>query len=570
MLAGEDGSFMGLHADTVFLNARVYTFDPAIPKAEAVAVRDGRVLAIGTSSEMRELAETSARVVDLRGSALLPGFVDCHVHLLWYGLSFARVDLTGASSLESALGRIERAAEQAAEGQWVLGRGWDQSLWDGGALPAKEDIDRVVSGHPVAMARKCGHLLWVNSAALRVCGIRAQTPDPPGGQIDRRGSWGGGAAAVRNVSGGLPHAEEPSGPGEPTGILRENATKLVTAQTERPTVEQALPALQTAIRMAHREGVVGVHVMEARESFQSCQILRSRGDLDLRVLMQIPEESLDAAAEAGVRGGLGDEWLRIGGVKLFADGSMGARTAAVGEPYVGEPRNRGILIADAERIAEVAQRAAAIGMPVFVHAIGDRANRHALDAFEALAARGAPPLRHRIEHAQILDPEDVPRIARLGLVASMQPIHAVADMDIADQCLGARAARAYVFRDLLSAGVRLAFGSDAPVEDMSPLRGIHAAVTRRRPDGSPGAAGWHAEQRLTVAEAIAAYTVGAAHAGGNELTCGSIAPGKLADFVALSRDIVSSPPEAILDARVVATVVGGRIVHTSGALAQEG
>jgi len=552
---------MPIHADTVYLNARVYTFDSSVPRAEAVAVRDGRVLAVGSSADMRGLLEWSGRAVDLKGAALLPGFVDCHVHLLWYGLSLSRVDLGGAASLEDALARIERGAEQTAEGQWVLGRGWDQSLWEGERLPSREDLDRVAPDHPGAMSRKCGHLLWVNSMGLRLCGIRPQTPDPPGGQIDRRGGWSGSSGGMRKVGPGAEEGPEGRGLGEPTGILRENAMKLVSALTERPTMEQALPALRTAIRMAHREGVVGVHAMEARESFQACQLLHSRGELDLRVLMQIPEESLDAAAEAGLRGGLGDEWLRVGGVKLFADGSMGARTAAVAEAYEGEPRNRGILIADAERIASVARRAAAMGMPVFVHAIGDRANRHALDAFETLAREGESGVRHRIEHAQILDPADVARLGSLGVVASVQPIHAVADMEIAVRYLGDRAVRAYVFRDLLSAGARLAFGSDAPVEDMSPLRGIHAAVTRRRPDGFPGEAGWHPEQRLTMAEAVAGYTVGAAYASGDELTRGSISPGKLADFAVLSHDIMASPPEAILDARVLATVVGGRMVY---------
>jgi predicted amidohydrolase YtcJ len=546
------------HADTVYLNARIYTFDPSVPRAEALAVRDSRVLAVGSSADMRDLLEHPGRAIDLRGAAVLPGFVDCHVHLLWYGLGLTRVDLTGASSLEAALRRIEERAEQTPEGQWVVGRGWDESLWEGGEVPTRDDLDRVVADRPVAMSRKCGHVLWVNGMGLRACGIRAQTPDPPGGQIDRRGGWTGGA--MRNATPGSVDRGDDRGPGEPTGILRENAMKLVTSVVDRPDPEQSIPALQTAIKMAHREGIVGVHAMEARESFQACQMLRRRGELDLRVLAQIPEESLEAALEAGLCAGFGDEWLRIGGVKAFADGSLGARTAAVEDPYQGEPRNRGILVADAERIAGLARRAAAGGLPLFVHAIGDRANRQVLDAFEALARDGALLPRHRIEHAQILRPEDVVRLARLGIVASVQPIHAVADMDIADRYLGPRGRRAYVFRDLIAAGVRVAFGSDAPVEDMSPLRGIHAAATRRRADGTPGPEGWYPEQRLTVAEAVAAYTVGAAYAGGDEVLRGSISPGKLADLVVLSRDIVSSPPEAILETRVLATVIGGRAV----------
>lgn len=556
-------------ADTVYVNGRVYTFDTSFPRAEAIALRDGRILAVGSSADMRELMDTSGSLIDLRNGAVFPGFVDCHVHLLWYGLGFSRVDLTGLDSLERALQRVEAAVDQTAEGGWVLGRGWDESLWTDGRLPTKDDLDRVSPAHPVALARKCGHIWWVNDAALRAAGVRAQTPDPPGGRIDRRTPWvpGGSDASpsgqprMRNATPGAVAADGAPGAGEPTGILRENAIRLVSSVAEHPTLDQALPALRTAIKMAHREGVVGVHAMEARDSLAACQVLRGLGELDLRVHMQIPAESLDAAVQTGIRGGLGDDWLRIGGVKLFADGSLGGRTASMLEPYEGEPRNRGIMVTDAESIAGVAARAAGAGLPLYVHAIGDRANRDTLDAFEALARNGVQPLRHRIEHAQILRTEDVARFASLGVIASVQPIHATADMEIAVRYLGERAARAYVFRDLLAAGARLAFGSDAPVEDLSPLRGIHAAVTRRRADGFPGPEGWHPEQRITVAQAVAAYTVGAAYAGGVESSRGSLTAGKLADFVVLSSDIMAAPHEAILEARVVATVVGGRMVH---------
>jgi predicted amidohydrolase YtcJ len=304
--------------------------------------------------------------------------------------------------------------------------------------------------------------------------------------------------------------------------------------------------------------------MEGAVAFRAFQQLEMDGELGMRILMQIPEENLDAAIQAGLRSGFGNECLRIGGLKAFADGALGARTAFMLEPFEGEPNNYGIAVSDAQHLRKVVGKASRAGIAAFVHAIGDRANREVLDAVEASRQAGeGPGLRHRIEHTQLLHPDDIPRLAELGVIASMQPIHATQDMLVADELWGDRSAGAYAFRSLLDSGAVLAFGSDSPVEDLNVMKGIHAAVTRRRADGSPGAEGWYPEQRLTVAESVYAYTAGAAFASGEEAIKGALAPGKLADLVVLSQDIFTIDPMAILDTEVVATMFDGEFVYRS-------
>ena len=424
-------------------------------------------------------------------------------------------------------------------GQWVRGRGWDHSLWEGGAFPTRADLDRIAPHHPVYLARKCGHAAWVNSRALALSGITATTPDPPGGDIERDAATG-----------------------EPTGILKEQAMDLVHRLLQEPAPEETLAAVRAAMVNVHRLGIVGVHTMEGATALRAFQELDAAGELQLRVLMQIPEDNLEAAIQTGLQTGFGNPRLRIGGVKVFADGALGARTAYMLAPFEGEPDNYGIPVASAEHLRQVIAKASSAGIAAFVHAIGDRANREVLDAVEASRQAGAGPhLRHRIEHVQLLHPADVPRFPQLGVVASMQPIHATQDMLLADAHWGARSASAYAWHSLLDAGAALAFGSDSPVEDLSVIKGIHAAVTRRRADGSPGPDGWYPEQRLTVAQALHAYTAGAAYASGEESLKGTLTPGKLADLAVLSQDIFTVDPMAILDTQVVATLFDGQFVY---------
>ena len=527
-----------MQADLVLYNGDIHTMDAATPRAQAVAIAGNRVLAVGSNAKV---LSPQGEEMDLRGRTVVPGFTDSHLHFMSYGLSLKQIDLAEVPTLEEALARVAARAQTTPAGQWLTGRGWDHSLWEGGAFPTRQDLDRIAPEHPVFLRRKCGHAGWANSRALELAGISGETPDPPGGAIDR----------------------DPA-TGQPNGILKETAMDLVFCLLEEPSIEEAVDAIKAGMVHAHKLGLVGIHTMEGDGAFRAFQQLRTDGELEMRVLMQIPEDNLDAAIQVGLQSGFGDERLRIGAVKLFSDGALGARTAHMLAPFEGEPGNYGIAIATAEHLRKIVGKASRAGIASFVHAIGDRANREVLDAIEASRRAGeGPHLRHRIEHAQILHPDDVPRLAKLGVIASMQPIHATQDMLLADSLWGARSAGAYAFRSLLDTGAVLAFGSDAPVEDMNVLKGIHAAVTRRRADGSPGPDGWYPEQRLTVAEAVYAYTAGAAYASGEEAIKGTLAPGKLADLVVLSRDIFAIDSMDILETKVLATMFDGEFVYSS-------
>ncbi len=531
-----------MQANLVLYNGNVHTLDAAAPRVRAVAIAGNHLLAVGSDAAMQGLLAPGGRAVDLLGRTVVPGFTDCHVHLTYYGLGLKRIDLSGVPSPQEALARLAARAEAMPAGHWLLGHGWDHSLWPEGTFPTRQQLDSVTPQHPALLSRKCGHAAWANSRALEMAGIGSDTPDPPGGEIERHPATG-----------------------QPTGILKDTAIDLVSDLAGEPSLEEAMDAIRAGTAHAHQLGLVGVHTMENETTFRACQQLRAEGQLGLRVLMQIPENNLDAAIEIGLQSGFGDERLRIGGLKIFADGALGARTAHMLAPFEGEADYCGLAVADADHLRQIVGRASQAGLAAFVHAIGDRANREVLDAIQAsrqAQANGGRRLRHRIEHVQVLHPDDVPRLAELGVVASMQPLHATQDMLLADAHWGARCAGAYAWRSLLTAGTVLAFGSDAPVEDLSVLKGIHAAVTRRRADGSPGPEGWYPEQRLTVAQAVYAYTAGAAYASGEEATRGSLSPGKLADLVVLSDDIFSIEPAAILETKVVVTLFDGQFVYS--------
>jgi predicted amidohydrolase YtcJ len=459
-----------------------------------------------------------------------------------YALRLSRIDLSGIVSRTAAIGRVAKRVPIAKPGEWLLGGGWDRNIWDDPSFPTKEDLDSVAPHNPVALDSKDGHSLWVNSLALARAGITAETPSPAGGEIERQ-----------------------PGTGEPTGILKENAEDLVEKVIEKPSLEAIQAALKVAMAHAHRVGLTGIHDCEDELAFAAFQELSSKGELDLRVLTHIPMKNLDAAIGLGLRTGLGNEKLRVGGVKIFADGSLGSRTAAMLAPYQDEPLNLGIAVTGKEEMRELVSKASRAGVNAAIHAIGDRANRDVLDVLEESRQAGdGAGLRHRIEHAQLLHPADIPRLAKLGVIASMQPIHATSDMEIVERHWGEERARgAYAWRSLLDAGTILAFGSDCPVETLDPLAGIHAAVTRRRADGSPGPKGWHPEERITVEDTVRAYTLGAAYASGEEREKGSITPGKLADLVVVSQDIFAVAPMAILETEVEATILDGQFVYVN-------
>jgi len=530
----------------LLLNGTFYTMDSAQPSAQAVAVRGSRVVAVGTDEELRGLATGGDwRIIDLQGRAVLPAFTDCHLHFLEYALKASRLAVEEQLPLEGVLSRVQEYVQHAEAGAWIRGSGWSDSTWPPGSLAWRQLLDRVAPQHPVVLTKKDGHVIWVNSGALGRAGVDADTPEPSGGVIER----------------------DPE-TGQPTGLLKEEAMHLVCDAIPSLSAVERQAAMRRAVSEAHALGITGIHDCGSwqsvkDESFSDYQEMIGKDELGVRVFMMLSRASLDEAIKVGLRTGFGDSYLRLGNVKLFCDGTLGSQTADMIEPFLGQPDNKGVAAISQEELEGTVGRASKAGIACSVHAIGDRANRRVLDGFEKQRRAGVGrELRHRIEHVQVLHRDDVPRFKELQVIASMQPIHATQDMYLADRYWGQRAELAYAWRSLLDSGARLAFGSDAPVESPNPLVGIHAAVTRQRADGEP-VGGWHPEQRLTVSEAVNAYTLGAAYASGTERERGSLTPGKLADLVILSQDIFEIAPQEILSARVLATVFDGRIVHGS-------
>ncbi|MFN2270697.1 MAG: amidohydrolase [Anaerolineae bacterium] len=523
-------------ADKLLFNGRVYALDAAHPCASAVAIAGERILAVGDDSSMRGLLAPGGEMIDLQGRCVLPGLTDCHIHFASFALGLHELDFGGVASLDEMLARVAERAQETLPARWVVGRRWDQERWPERRFPTAADLDRAAPEHPVVLKAKSGHALVANSCALRLAGIGADTPNPPGGRIGRDAA------------------------GQPDGLLfEESAMALVAGLVPRPAPEDTDGALREAFPGAWRVGLTAIHDVDGTRAFEAYQRLRVQGALGLRVIKYLPARVLDDVLAVGLRAGLGDDWLRVGGIKVFVDGALGPRTAAMLAPYEGEPDNVGVLTMEEDEVRALVKKATAGGLQLAVHAIGDRANRLVLDV---LAETGVAGLRHRIEHVQLLHPDDVSRLAALGVVASMQPIHATQDCEMADQYWGERCATAYAWRSLLDAGAVLAFGSDCPVEDFNPFLGIHAAVTRRRVDGFPGPQGWYPAQRLMVEEAVYAYTLGAAYAVGLEDRLGTLAPGKLADLIVLDRDIFTCDPMAIAETQVELTMIGGRVVYS--------
>jgi predicted amidohydrolase YtcJ len=517
---------------TAYVNGRVYTLDPALPVAQALACYGGRIAAVGSTEQIRALGPFPSRVIDLGGHAVVPGFTDAHIHALSLGLALGQLDLAECPSLSECLDRVRERARGLPTGRWLLGRGWNQNGWPEGRWPTREDLDAVCAGNPVALSSKDGHLLWVNSLALRAAAIGPDSADPDGGEIVRESS------------------------GQPSGLLKENATEAVYRVIPQPADAEIDEALMRMMDHALRLGVTGIGNFEGPVELRAFGRLRSSGRLRLRVTQHIAHAFLDQAIAAGLTSGLGDEWLRVGSLKLFADGTLGSQTAWMIEPFAGSAANRGIAVLSADRMRKDARRAAEAGIATAIHAIGDRANREALTALAAAPCVDAMP--HRIEHAQLLHPDDLAVFARHGIVASMQPIHAVGDRDTADRYWGERYATAYAWRSLLESGAILSFGSDAPVESCDPLAGLYAATARH--GIGDGREPWRPQQALSIQDALCAYTVGAAWATGESSIKGALTPGKLADFVVLSEDIVAGGAEAIAQCRVLQTVVAGEVV----------
>lgn len=535
---------------TLLYNGVIHTLNPQQPQAQALAIRDGYVLAVGSEGKVRAAA-AGERVegINLQGRAVIPGLTDAHVHITWYGISMQRVRLSNAGSLEEALAWVEAKAKSLPSGAWVQGGGWNHTLW-GEQWPTRTDLDQVCPDRPVALIRKDGHSTWINSQAMALAGIDSTTPDPPDGEIQRDQD------------------------GEPTGILLEAAQGLVQRIIPPPPQAERLKALQLALAEALRYGITSLHIPpsprpdDAPEALADLHILYARGALPVRCLVHLAARDLDAATALGLRSGLGDRWLRIGGLKIFADGTLGSETAETLSHYEGR-RHLGMAAMPAEDLEALIAKSIQNGMSVVVHAIGDAANRKVLNAIHT--ASEAPHLQlgnvysphtlalpNRIEHAQLVHPKDIPRFAELRVIASMQPVHVTSDMEIAERLWGQRCATAYACRSLLESGATLAFGSDAPVEAFNPWKGMHAAVTRQRTDNTPSG-GWYPEQCLSLAQSLEAYCVGPAVASAEAAVKGRLSPGMLADIAVLNVDPFGISPMHLHRVEVDMTFVEGEV-----------
>ena len=519
------------------VNARVWTGDAARPWADAVAVAGDEIVAVGSSAEVRKLARAGTRVIDGSGRMVVPGFIDAHVHFMSGGFGLTSVQLRDARTREEFVRRIADHAKRLPAGAWILEGNWDHQNW-GGELPRRDWIDSVTGGTPVFIQRLDGHMSLANSAALRAAGVTRDTKDVEGGEI------------VRDAA------------GEPTGIFKDNAAGLVGRAVPDPLPAQEDAALDAAMRYVAEQGVTSVHNMGTWGDVAVFERARAAGRLGTRIYAAVPLASWARLRDTIAARGRGDDWLRIGGLKGFVDGSLGSHTAAMLEPFSDAPNDRGLFVTTPASLYAWAKGADAAGLHVIIHAIGDRANRELLDMYARVQAEnGARDRRFRIEHAQHLAPAEIGRFAQLGVIPSMQPYHAIDDGRWAEKLIGAeRAKGTYAFRSLLNAKAPLAFGSDWFVAPPTPLEGIYAAVTRRTLDErNPG--GWVPEQKITVEEALRAYTAGSAYAEYAETRKGRLKRGMLADIVMIDRDLTAVSPETIRDAKVLFTIVGGRVVY---------
>ena len=526
------------------VNAKVWTGEDSQPWAEALAVSGAQIVAVGSNDEIKKLGEAE-RLIDAGGRFLVPGFIDSHVHFISGGFGLSSVQLRDAKTLEEFAARIGDFASTVPAGTWITGGDWDHEQW-GGELPRRDWIDRLTPDHPVFVSRLDGHMALANSVAMRAAGVDQSVEDVSGGTI------------VRNES------------GEPTGIFKDNAMGLVASAIPDPAPELKDRALDAAMQYVNQKGVTSVHHVGSWDHLETFTRAWKAGRLTTRIYAAVPLDSWERlrdtiAAETYGPGGRGDHWLRIGALKGFVDGSIGSHTAAFHEPFTDSPEDTGLFVNTPEDLYRWACEGDKAGMQLIIHSIGDRANNMLLDIYERISKEnGERDRRFRIEHAQHLAPSDIDRFAALDVIPSMQPYHAIDDGRWVEKVIGPeRIKGTYAFRSLLDANARLAFGSDWSVAPPTPLEGIYAAVTRRTlDDKNPD--GWVPEQKISVEEALRAYTQAAAYASFEEDRKGALTAGRLADFVLLSRDLFSIPPEEIRNVDVEMTVVGGEVVYEGG------
>jgi len=531
-----------LMADLIIVNATIHTMDRGRPRAEAVAIYGNRIAAVGSSVEIRKFAGGQTRIVDAGGALLLPGFNDSHVHFIDGGTHLASVQLRDAASPQDFAARIRQFAAKTPKGRWITGGDWDHERWTNAPLPTKELIDEFTPDHPVFVNRLDGHMSLANSVALKLAGVTKETADPPGGLI------------VRDAK-----------TGEPTGVLKDAAMSFVNAKIPAPTFDEKLEAARSATEHAASLGVTSVQDMSAGNDVGVFQALAARGELKTRIYAVSPLPAWERLSRTGLRAVFGGDLLRVGGLKGFADGSLGSTTALFFEPYQDAPAMRGLpsdeMFPEGEMLKRV-EGADAAGLQVMIHAIGDSANDRILSLYEQVTKQnGGRDRRFRIEHAQHIRAQDIARFARGNVIASMQPYHAIDDGRWAEKRIGHERARTtYAFRSLIDAGAALAFGTDWYVAPLNPMLSLYGAVTRRTLDGK-NPQGWIPEQKITIEEAVRAYTVGSAYAEFAENSKGTITPGKLADLVILSQDIFRIDPVEIEKIKVRLTIMDGRIVY---------
>jgi predicted amidohydrolase YtcJ len=530
-------------ADMILYNARIYTVDENRPMAEAMAIRDGMVLFVGRRRGADAVAGERTERVDLHGSTVIPGMVDAHVHLMGLGAALRNIDLVGTRSYDEIIRLVVARARTTPKGEWIQGRGWDQNDWGDTRFPTHEALSRAVPDHPVYLTRVDGHAALVNAKAMQLAGLTPASADPDGGRI------------IRNAG------------GNPSGVLIDRAQGLVARAIPEPSTREQREALLAAIAEANHWGLTGIHDAGVGSgSIDLYEAVAREGGYNIRnyVMIASDDGTLQRYFDRGPQSALYDGRLWIRAIKISADGALGSRGAALLESYSDEPGNSGLLITPFDRIREVSSRALRQGFQVNVHAIGDRANRVVLDAFEA-ALQEVPTADHRfrVEHAQILHFQDLPRFAQLDVIPSMQGSHQTSDMYWAIDRLGwTRVQGAYAWRSLLNTGVVIPNGSDFPVESPNPLISFKAFVTRQDANGWP-AGGWFPDERTTRTEALKSMTIWPAYASFMDDVSGSLTPGKYADFVVLDQDIMTVAPERILDARVLMTVLGGTVVYRS-------
>jgi len=522
----------------LIIAGKIFTGLNSQPFVEALAAVGDKILATGSREEINRYAGPETRIIELAGGVAIPGLIDAHTHFSSGGQSLIELSFRGVDSVEKVQQMIAARIKELPPGTPIFGRDYDHTLFPGQIWPDRSDLDKVSTDNPVVIRRVDGHSAWLNTVALKLSGIDSRTPDPFGGEI------------VRDQTSG-----------EPTGILKESAMNLIKIQ---PSIQSSPEEdILRALDHARRLGLTGVHASTDLKELEIYKKLKDEGRLTLRIYAWLPVEEMDQCLKLGLRQGQGDEFLKIGFLKAFIDGTLGSGTALMFEPFADAPGQSGLAQYSEQEFDELIDRAYANGFQVGTHAIGDKGVSWVLKAIEKAEKKyGQKNLRYRIEHAQIIKPEDIKKFKELGVIASMQPTHCTTDMRFCEQRIGReRSKYAYAWKSLLESGAKLAFGSDWPVEPLDPRRGLYSAVTRKNIEHDFPEGGWFPEQTLTLAEAIECFTSGSAYASFEENLKGTLEPGKLADLTVFGQDIFSLEPKAILTAPVIYTIVGGKIVY---------